>query len=144
MALRRPRHDAPMSSAPVLDTEALRRLGDELGDSDVLYGFLRRYVALLDPRLKRLEQALVSADHDDWMDAVLSLKTSSAQAGAHALAELAADLQRDSAPCPSWAATPCSAAVCRDRHMICLRALAVETARQLHVFLHQRGRSAVS
>lgn len=126
-----------MPTAPVLDHQALRRLEAELGDADIFCGFLRRYIALLEKRLERLDHALSAADHDGWMDAVLSLRTSSAQAGAQALAERAADLQQDSAPCPSWSATRCSAVVRRARSMTCLHALAAETARQLRVFLQQ-------
>ncbi|MGP5625570.1 hypothetical protein [Brachybacterium alimentarium] len=128
-----------MPTAPVLDHEALRSLGEELGDSDIFCGFLRRYVALLDQRLERLEHALGAADHDEWMDAVLSLQTSSVQAGARALAEQAADLQRDSAPCPSWAAAPRYGAAHRARRMTGLHVLAVETAHQLRVVLQQVG-----
>lgn len=124
-----------MTTAPVLDAEALRRLGDELGDADVLCGFLRRYVAMLDQRVERLERALAAQDHEDWMDAVLSLKTSSALAGARALADLAAGLQaeaehRRSASWMHWSATEC-----RAESMRILRGLAAETARQLRLFL---------
>lgn len=149
-----------MSTPPVLDDDALQRLGEQLGDSDALCGFLRRYLALLDQRIARLDRALKSADQSDWMDAVLSLKTSSAMAGALALADQAAELQHESASCPSWHAPAASAAFAgsveslagpaggtsagpastrRAELMACLRRLAEETSRQLRIFLHQAG-----
>lgn len=133
-----------MPTAPVLDDDALARLGEQLGDSDLLCEFLRDYLALLDQRIARLEHALTVADQTEWMDAVLSLKTSSTMAGARALAAQAADLQQESAACPSWCAsvTPASAApgtapTRRTERMACLRRLAAETARQLRTFLQQ-------
>lgn len=132
-----------MTTAPVLDTDALRRLSDELGDVDMLCGFIRRYVAMLDQRIERLERALAAQDHEGWMDAVLSLKTSSTLAGAQALADLAAGLQEDAEhrPAASWARW--SAAECRAEGMKILRGLAAETAHQLLVFLcHSRVAAA--
>lgn len=125
-----------MTTAPVLDTDALGRLGEQLGDTAVLCGFIRRYEAMLDQRVARLQRALTARDHEDWMDAVLSLKTSSAMAGAEALSRLAADLQEAFAcrpPTPvRWPAMDRLAEI-----MECLRRLAAETARQLRVFLQQ-------
>lgn len=136
-----------MSTAPVLDGAALRRLGEQLGDSDLLCGFLRRYLLLLDRRIDRLEHAHSCADQEDWVDAVLSLKTASVMAGARALAEQADVLQRESAACPSWAApiassAPAPAAVRRLEHMACLRRLASATARQLDDFVQQLGEAS--
>ena len=151
-----------MSTAPVLDDDALHRLGEQLGDSAVLCGFLRRYLALLDQRIARLEHALEAADQEDWMDAALSLKTSSTMAGALALAEQSADLQQESAACPTWCAPASSAAHAgpvlgepsagtaggasagsahtrRTELMAYLRRLAAETSRQLRVFIQQAG-----
>lgn len=124
-----------MTTAPVLDTDALRRLGEQLGDADVLCGFLRRYVAMLGPRIERLERALSAQDHAGWMDAVLSLKTSSALAGAKALAVLAARLQEDTEHDRSAPWTHCSLASCLAEGMEKLRRLAAETARQLAIFI---------
>jgi HPt (histidine-containing phosphotransfer) domain-containing protein len=131
-----------MSTTHVLDDDALHRLGEQLGDPDVLCGFLRRYLSLLDARIARLEQALAAADQADWMDAVLSLKTSSAMAGARALAEQAAELEQQSAACPSWRAPveragTGSGLTRRAERIACLRRLAAETARQLRLFLQQ-------
>ncbi|ATG50912.1 hypothetical protein CFK38_04740 [Brachybacterium vulturis] len=142
-----------MPTAPVLDHDALRGLGEQLESSEILCGFLRRYLALLDQRLGRLERSLACADQEGWMDAVLSLKTSSTMAGAQALAQEADDLQRESVRCPSWSApvgSPPSRSLTaatvpdgpaltrRVQRMAQLRALAAETARQLQNFLQQR------
>ncbi|ASK65515.1 hypothetical protein CFK39_06350 [Brachybacterium avium] len=143
-----------MPTAPVLDDDVLHRLGEQLGSSDALCGFLRRYLALLEQRIARLERALDCADQDDWKDAVLSLKTSSVMAGAQALAEQAADLEQESAGCPSWLAPAGAvegqalapapgkrdpALTRRAERMACLRRLAAETARQLRAFLRRVG-----
>lgn len=128
-----------MTTAPVLDTHVLSRLGQELGDIDTLCGFLRRYVAMLDQRIDRLERALSAQDREGWMDAVLSLKTSSALAGAEALAAEAAVLQEE-AQAPT--SVTCAAITCRDGAMELLRCLAQETACQLRIFLRQLGVAA--
>jgi HPt (histidine-containing phosphotransfer) domain-containing protein len=129
-----------MTTAPVLDTDALDRLGEQLGDTDILCGFIRRYESLLDQRVERLQRALAAHDHEDWMDAVLSLKTSSALAGAQALSTLVARLQEDFAlrpPAPvRWPARDRLAEI-----MEALRRLAAETARQLEQFLQHLARS---
>lgn len=123
-----------MTTAPVLDTDALGRLGEQLGDTDMLCGFIRRYEAMLDQRVERLQRALSAQDHEDWMDAVLSLKTSSAMAGAQALSTLAARLQEDFArrpPAPvHWPAMDRLAEI-----METLRRLAAETACQMRLFV---------
>lgn len=132
-------HAGAMITSPVLDTEALRRLGEELGDADILCGFLRRYVALLDQRIGRLQRALAAQDHEGWMDAVLSLKTSSALAGARALADLAAGLQQDAEHSRAASWLRWSAAECRAEGMNILRGVAAETARQLQLFIRHTG-----
>jgi HPt (histidine-containing phosphotransfer) domain-containing protein len=128
-----------MTTAPVLDTDALGRLEEQLGDTDMLCEFIRRFEAMLDQRVERLQRALSAQDHDDWMDAVLSLKTSATMAGAKALSTLAASLQEDFAKRPpkpvSWPA--------RDRLceiMESVRQLAAETSRQLRLFMQRVGR----
>ena len=128
-----------MTAPPVLDTRALDRLGEQLGDADALCGFLRRYLAMLDERIARLERALRTEDHEGWMDAVLSLKTSSALAGAEALAAEAAALQAGS---PGGTSVTCASFGCGGEAMAALRRLAGETARQLRAFLRQTEASA--
>lgn len=135
MALRRAAQNGPMPTAPVLDCDVLRRLGEQLGDVDVLCRFLDRYLALLDHRIARLEHALTACDQTDWTDAALSLKTSSAMAGAQALAEQAADLQQETVEDATEAP---GGVLCRRADlMACLRGLAAETARQLRAFLER-------
>lgn len=131
-----------MTTAPVLDTDALRRLGEQLGDADILCGFIRRYVTMLDQRIERLERALSVQDHEGWMDAVLSLKTSSALAGAKGLAVLAARLQEDCEHNRSASPVHRSAVDCRAEDMKILRGVAAQTARQLRIFLQQFGVAA--
>lgn len=131
-----------MTTAPVLDTEALDRLGEQLGDTDIFCGFICRYVAMLGQRIQRLERALSAQDHEGWMDAVLSLKTSSALAGAQALSTLAARLQEGaehsgSPPWVRWCAAGCRAEV-----LEILRGVATETAHQLRAFLQQSETAA--
>lgn len=125
-----------MTHAPVVDTDALGRLGEDLGDAEMLCGFIRRYESMLDQRVERLQRALAAQDHEDWMDAVLSLKTASALAGAEALSRLAATLQEsfgNRPPTPGrWPARERLGEI-----MECLRRLAAETARQLRLFVQQ-------
>lgn len=91
----------PMKNAPVLDTQALGLLAEELGDPVVLRDFLGRYTAMLQGRINRVERALQKQDPEDWMDALLSLKTSSELACAAKLSRLAHLLQvtYESTPC---------------------------------------------
>lgn len=117
-------------TAPVLDLDALRVLGEELGDADVLCTFLRRYLEMLDRRIERLERALSVEDRDSWMDAALSLRTSSAMAGAQALSEQVGILQGVLGSPASSAARRCAA-----EGMARLRRIAAETTRQLRAFL---------
>jgi len=131
-----------MCSAPVLDHGALHRLGEQLEDSEVLCRFLCRYLSMLEARIARLDEALAGADQAAWMDAVLSLKTSSSMVGAAALAERAAALERESATCPSWCtrADPEASGTGTTRRaatVMRLRRLAAETAGQLRVFLQR-------
>lgn len=125
-----------MTTAPVLDTDALGRLGEHLGDTQMLCGFIRRYESLLDRRVDRLQRALDTQDQDDWMDAVLSLKSSSAMAGATALFQLVSELQDYVAQRPPaplrWPVDECRRTV-----ITRLRHAARETARQLELFLEQ-------
>jgi HPt (histidine-containing phosphotransfer) domain-containing protein len=123
-----------MTIAPVLDTDALGRLADQLDDPEILCGFIRRYESMLGRRVDRLHHALTAQDHEDWMDAILSLKTSSAMVGAAALSRLAADLQANLThrpPAPvGWPTHD------RLEDLISkLRALATETAHQLRAFV---------
>lgn len=123
-----------MTNEPVLDTDVLGRLEEQLGDPDILCEFIRGYESTLDQRVERLRHALRTQDHDDWMDAVLSLKTSSAMVGATALSRLAAELQDNlTAPPTAPVCWPLQGRV--DEIMETLRHLAAETAGQLRYFV---------
>lgn len=126
----------PMTTAPVLDADALSRLAEQLDDTDALRGFLHRYIAMLDQRIDRLERALSAQDREGWMDAVLSLKTSSALAGAQALTVQAAALQENA---QARTSVTCTAIHCTAEALEMLRSLAEETSHQLRAFLQQLG-----
>ena len=136
-----------MSTAPVLDDDALHRLAEQLDDRDALHGFLRRYLGLLDQRIARLEHALHAGDREEWKDAVLSLRASSAMAGAQALAERAAAVEQEPAACSSRCvpvdlSAPGTERPRRATRMEGLRRLAAETARQLRLVLDQGADAA--
>lgn len=123
-----------MTNAPVLDIDVLGRLEEQLGDPDMLRGFIRGYESTLDQRVERLHRALSTQDHDDWMDAILSLKTSSAMVGAEALSQLALQLQDNVTPRPpAPACWPVQGRI--DEIMDSLRQTAAETTRQLRHFV---------
>jgi HPt (histidine-containing phosphotransfer) domain-containing protein len=119
---------------PVVDDQVLAVLGEELEDPQALGGFLGSYLGLLDRRLDRIERALTAGDPEAGMDAVLSLKTASAMAGATALAQAAARLQARIAPSPAdqWP-RPDE----RTRIGAELRGLARDTRRELDLYLRR-------
>lgn len=123
-----------MSSVPVLDARVLGRLGDDLGDPALLCTFVDRYADMLGVRIARVEHALAVHDLEDWHDAALSLRTSSAMAGAVALAELVTELQETVEENPladvAW--------LCNDRlasSILDLKLLADETCARLRAFV---------
>lgn len=73
----------------VLDRTALRRLSRAVDDDGFVRKFAARYRELLPGRVARISTSLRGHDVDLVLDAVLSLKVSSATVGAHELAELA-------------------------------------------------------
>lgn len=124
-----------MNDASLLDTAALRRLSEQLGDDAVLCRFLQRYRSLLARRIARLEDALQEQDAAAWDDALLSLRTSSELAGARALAERTSDLAEDPAPCPSAPLRPVGDS--RVLRLTRLREEARATCAQLEDYLRQ-------
>src|SRR5699024_12831505 len=98
-----------------------------------------RSQAMMDERIDSLERALLTEDHEGWMDAALSLQTSSALAGAEALAAEAAALQEGS---PGGTSVTCASFGCGGEAIAALRRLAAETARQLRAFLEQSAATA--
>lgn len=75
--------------APLVDPAALQDLGVQLDSPAVAKGFARDYTRMWDQRYRALASALERGDLAGSMDAVLSLKTSSAMVGGLRLAQLA-------------------------------------------------------
>ncbi|GAA1928491.1 hypothetical protein GCM10009737_32960 [Nocardioides lentus] len=81
--------------AAALDPSALGKLASDMEDESFARAFARRYQALLDRRVTRIDDALTEADLDKAMDALLSLKVSSTTAGTRELAALAGEIETD-------------------------------------------------
>lgn len=79
----------------VLDRTALRRLSRAVDDDRFVRRFAARYRELLPARVTRISTSLRGHDVDLVLDAVLSLKVSSATVGAQELAELAGVIERE-------------------------------------------------
>ncbi|MGY3378817.1 HPt (histidine-containing phosphotransfer) domain-containing protein [Arthrobacter sp. TE12231] len=84
---------APPAAAPLVDPAALQDLGVQLDSPAVAKGFARDYTKMWDQRYRSLASALERGDLAGSMDAVLSLKTSSAMVGGLRLAQLAGELE---------------------------------------------------
>ncbi|MET4133947.1 Hpt domain-containing protein [Pseudarthrobacter sp. PvP090] len=78
---------------PLVDPSALQELGSQLASPAVAQGFARDYTNMWDRRYHSLATSLDSGDHAAALDAVLSLKTSSAMVGGVRLAQLARELE---------------------------------------------------
>ena len=74
---------------PLIDVAVLAELEEELSGSGLAQRFARDYAAMWDQRLSRLGAAVNSQDEDSALDAVISLKISSAMVGGMRLARLA-------------------------------------------------------
>ena len=86
--------DGAGCAGKLVDPRVLTELQAELGgDGDIVATLLQNYVALLPGRLARLRRAVAELDKDDALDAVLSMKTSSAMVGAGCLSSLAAEIE---------------------------------------------------
>jgi hypothetical protein len=84
--------DAP--AAPTLvDPAALQELGVQLDSPAVAKGFARDYARMWDRRYDSLASAIGRHDQAAAINAVLSLKTSSAMVGGVHLAQLAGELE---------------------------------------------------
>lgn len=81
------------AAPPLVDPGALQELGDQLDSPAVAKGFARDYTRMWDQRYRSLASALERGDLAGSMDAVLSLKTSSAMVGGLRLAQLAGELE---------------------------------------------------
>ena len=84
---------AQESAPPLVDPFALQDLGSQLDNPHIAQGFARDYASLWDQRYRALATSLDSEDEAAALDAVLSLKTSSAMVGGVRLTELAKDLE---------------------------------------------------
>ncbi|MGJ3192932.1 Hpt domain-containing protein [Paenarthrobacter nitroguajacolicus] len=67
---------------PALEPCRLQALAEELGDSRPALRFLSTYLSMLPGRILRISNGLCHHDADASMDAILSLKISSAMVGA--------------------------------------------------------------
>lgn len=85
--------EALTAAAPLVDPAALQDLGAQLDSPAVAKGFARDYTRMWDQRYRSLASALERGDLAGSMDAVLSLKTSSAMVGGLRLAQLAGELE---------------------------------------------------
>jgi HPt (histidine-containing phosphotransfer) domain-containing protein len=74
--------------------ETLRNLADDLEDNAACRSFVIDFVSMWEARHTRLQEAILTCDANAAMDAVLSVKTASAMAGAKPLSALAARLQQ--------------------------------------------------
>ena len=87
------RDTIPDTAPPLVDPTALQELGSQLDSPAVAKGFARDYTNMWDRRYKSLATSLGSGDEAAALDAVLSLKTSSAMVGGVRLAGLARELE---------------------------------------------------
>lgn len=85
--------EAKDTTVPLVDPAALQELGSQLESPAVARGFARDYANMWDRRYQSLASSLGSGDDAAALDAVLSLKTSSAMVGGVRLAGLARELE---------------------------------------------------
>ncbi len=78
---------------PIVDPSALQELGSQLDSPSVATGFARDYTKMWDQRYQSLATSLDNGDEAAALDAILSLKTSSAMVGGVRLAELSRELE---------------------------------------------------
>ncbi|MEZ2391141.1 Hpt domain-containing protein [bacterium RCC_150] len=79
---------------PALDQRALQRLARDMHSHEAAEQFAAAYTRMLAARVERIDQALSSGDDHQAMDAVLSLKTSSAMVGALRMEQHCARLEQ--------------------------------------------------
>ena len=84
---------AAPEAAPLVDPAALQDLGAQLESPTLAKGFARDYAKMWDQRYRCLASALDRRDEAGSLEAVLSLKTSSAMVGGVQLARLAGELE---------------------------------------------------
>ena len=84
------RFDAALLEADLVDGAVAELLADELGGGEVVGRIAGHYREALPGRVRRLSRACGAMDADQAMDAVLSLKVTSATIGASAMSGVAA------------------------------------------------------
>ena len=77
----------------VLDTDTFHALADEVGDA-VASAFLDEYLTMLPARAAKIFKGLAGNDLEPTLEAIISLKASSAMAGAFRLEAYCCDLER--------------------------------------------------
>jgi HPt (histidine-containing phosphotransfer) domain-containing protein len=77
-----------------MDPAVLLDMGEKLRSTEIANRFARDYAAMWDLRRKRLAAALDRRDYPAAIDAVISLKVSSAMVGGVRLAQLAEQLEQ--------------------------------------------------
>ena len=98
-AASRPDADAGMSPdaeelLPLVDAGVLEDLEEELNGSELAVRFARDYAAMWDKRYSRLAAAVERQDGAAALDAIISLKITSAMVGGLRLARLAETLEK--------------------------------------------------
>ena len=78
---------------PVLDTDTFHAWKDEVGDA-VATAFLDEYLTMLPARAAKIFKGLAGNDLEPTLEAIISLKTSSAMVGAFRLEAYCSDLER--------------------------------------------------
>ncbi|MFP5367632.1 MAG: Hpt domain-containing protein [Actinomycetes bacterium] len=78
---------------PLVDPDVLAELGDKLGSPAMAARFASDYLGLWDSRLHRLLAGFARGDIPAALDAVISIRVSSAMVGGHRLAWLAGQLE---------------------------------------------------
>ncbi len=86
---------ATRPAPPAFDPKRLRRLASEVDDQSFVSVFASRYRQMLSGRISRIHATLLAADVDGALDAILSLKVSSATVGTCELAGLALVIEGD-------------------------------------------------
>ncbi|MBT2555998.1 hypothetical protein [Arthrobacter sp. ISL-5] len=82
----------PGQDLPALDDGALQDLKDDAGEA-VAGAFIEEYLLMLPARAAKIFKALTREDTGESLDAVVSLRTSSAMAGALRLESYCRDLE---------------------------------------------------
>lgn len=93
------------ASGPRLEPAALEILAEHVGSS-AAESFLATYLTMLPDRLERIVRALEVRDTDQALDAVISLKVTSAMAGARDLERECARVLRSLEDQPGWVPAP--------------------------------------